>query len=211
MIILGITGNSGAGKSTVSTIIKNNTGAFIIDADKILKDMKAPGNDYYNDIVRLFGEDILIKNSERNKGKIDNKKLSKIIFNDIEKRGELNKLTFKYVGEKTKELILENKDKDFIILDFPLLYEGNFDKICNYVIGVIADQETKISRIKQRDKVSKEQCETRINSQLDEEKLKQMADFIIDNSSNVKYINLINYVIRLIHKIKKNEEDKKKF
>ena len=210
MIILGVTGNTGAGKSTVSTIIKNNTGAFVIDADKILKDIKVPGEDYYNDIVNLFGGDVLIKNSGKKKGKIDNKKLSMILFNDSQKREELNKLTFKYVKEKTKKLILENQNKEFIVLDFPLLFEGGFNKICNYVIGVIADNETKIARVKQRDKSSKVQVEARINAQLNEEKLKEMADYIIDNSSNVRYINLINDVIKLIHKIKKDEEDKKK-
>lgn len=210
MIILGITGNTGAGKSTVSTIIKNNTGAFVIDADRILKDIKVPGEDYYNDIVSLLGEDVLIKNSEKKKGKIDNKKFSMILFNDSKKREELNKLTFKYVKEKTKKLILENQDKEFIVLDFPLLYEGGFDKICNCVIGVIADKETKIARIKERDRISKEQVEARINVQIKEEQLKEKADYIVNNSNNIRYIALVNDVIRLIHKIKKDEEEKNK-
>ena len=66
MIIIGVTGNSGAGKSTVSTIIKNNTGALVIDADNIAKEMMVKGEPYYNDTVDLFGEDILIKKPEKN-------------------------------------------------------------------------------------------------------------------------------------------------
>ena len=210
MIIVGVTGNTGAGKSTVSTIIKNNTGAVIIDADKIVKEMMVPGEDYFRETVELFGEHILVKSPAKHKGKIDNLKLATALFKDAEKREKLNKITFKYVGQKTKELILANQDKEFIVLDFPLLYEGGFDKICNYVIGVVADEETKISRIKQRDRVSKKQVEARIDAQMNEQTLKETTDFILDNSKDTKYINLVKNTIRVIHKIKKEEEEKKK-
>ena len=70
MIIIGVTGNSGAGKSTVSTIIKNNTGALIIDADRLVKKIMLPGESYYNETVKLFGEEILLTKPEKNKGKI---------------------------------------------------------------------------------------------------------------------------------------------
>ena len=191
MIIIGVTGTSGAGKSTVSTIIKNNTGALVIDADRIAKEL-------------------MIKKPEKNNGKIDRKKLAVFLFENDENREILNKLTFKYVGAKTKEIIMENQDKEIIVLDFPLLYEGGFNKICNYVIGVIADKETKIARIKERDRISKEQVEARINVQIKEEQLKEKADYIVNNSNNIRYIALVNDVIRLIHKIKKDEEEKNK-
>ena len=210
MIILGVTGKSGSGKSTVSTIIKNNSGALIIDADKLVKELSSVGEKYYNEIVKLFGEEILIQTPEKNKGKINNPKLAKIIFNDNEKREKLNKLTFKYVGEKTKEIILENKDKEIIVLDFPLLFEGGFDKICNCVIGVIADEETMISRLKERDRISRDEVESRINNQITEETLKEKCDYIVDNSSRIRYINLVKDVVKLIHKIKKDEGEKNK-
>ena len=209
MIIIGVTGNSGAGKSTVSTIIKNNTGAFVVDADQILKTMRQPGEDYFNEIVNIFGEEILYTKSKK-KGKIDLAKFSNILFRNREKRDKLNKITFKYVNKKVKPLLVENKNKDFIILDFPLLYEGGYDKICNYVIGVISDNETKLSRIKERDRINKEQVQARIDTQINDEELKEKADFIINNSKDIKYINLVKEVIKVIHKIKKNEEEKKK-
>lgn len=209
MIIIGVTGKSGAGKSTVSTIIKNNTGAVVIDADRISKNMMMQGEDYFNDILKVFGEEILIKRL-KHKGNIDSAKLANIIFNDKDKREQLNKLTFKYVTKKTKELILENKEKEIIVLDFPLLYEGGFNKLCNYVIGVISDDETKIVRIKERDRISKSQVEARINTQIDDKKLKQAADYIINNSKETRYISLVKDVIKIIHKIKKDEEEKNK-
>ena len=68
MVIIGVTGNTGSGKSTVSTIIKNNTGALIIDADKIVRELMIPGENYYKETVELFGEEILIKKPEKNNG-----------------------------------------------------------------------------------------------------------------------------------------------
>ena len=167
------------------------------------------GEDYFNDILKVFGEEILIKRL-KHKGNIDSAKLANIIFNDKDKREQLNKLTFKYVTKKTKELILENKEKEIIVLDFPLLYEGGFNKLCNYVIGVISDDETKIVRIKERDRISKSQVEARINTQIDDKKLKQAADYIINNSKETRYISLVKDVIKIIHKIKKDEEEKNK-
>ena len=208
MIIIGVTGTSGSGKSTISTIIKNNLGALVIDADKITKEMMVKGEKYYEETVSLFGDDIVVKNSEKNKGKIDRTKLATILFQDSEKREKLNKITFKYVKEKTKEIIMENKDKEFIVLDFPLLYEGGFDKICNYIIGVVSDEETKIKRLRERDRISKNQVLARIDTQIDEEKLKEKADYIIINSEKTKYIDLIKNVIKIIHNIKKKEEEK---
>lgn len=205
MIVIGVTGNTGSGKSTVSTIIKNNTGALVIDADKVVKELMVSGNEYYEETVKLFGEVIVNKEKQ----KIDNKKLAKIIFEDEEKREKLNKLTFKYIGKRTKELILENKEKEVVVLDFPLLYEGKFDKICNCVIAVVSDEETKISRIKERDRITKEAAKKRLGAQIDEEELKKKADYIVDNSNNVKYFSLVKNVVNLVHKIKRDVEEKK--
>lgn len=210
MVIIGVTGNSGSGKSTISTIIKNNTGALIIDADNIVKEIRVQGEKYYDEVVKLLGDGILIKNSEKNKGKIDKAKLSKLIFNDDKKREELNKLTFKYVGEKTKNLILENKDKEFIVLDFPLLFEGGFDKICNYIIGVVSDEDTKVKRLRQRDRISREYALKRLETQMSDEVLREKSNYIVENTEKTKYIELIKNVIRIIHNIKKEEENKKK-
>ena len=210
MIIIGVTGNTGAGKSTVSTIIKNNTGAFIIDADQIARQMMVPGEEYFDEVIKLFGNDILFNRKEKHKGKINYSKLAMLLFNDAEKREKMNKITFKYVGKKTKELILENQDREVIVLDFPLLYEGKFEKICNCVIGVIAEEETKIARITERDRITNAQALSRLNVQINEEELKEKADYIVDNSGYVRYITLVNNVVKLIHKIKKDEEENKK-
>ena len=208
MIIIGVTGNTGAGKSTVSTIIKNNLNAIIINADEVANSIMEPGNEFYDKVLELFGDNILEKRPSK-KGKIHKPSLSKILFSDAEKREKMNKLTFKYVGKEFKRLILENKNEDYIILDVPLLYEGKFDKICNYVIAVTADEKTKIDRVKIRDRIHPDQAKKRLDTQNTDEFFKENADFVIENNQDNRYINLVKDTLRVIHKIKKDVGEKK--
>ena len=186
MIIIGVTGNSGAGKSTISTIIKNNLNAYVVNADVISKDLMEPGKPYYNEILELFGkENVLHSKNSKNRNQINRSKLAKIIFDDKEKRESLNKITFKYVGAEMKRQILESKEqgKNFVVLDVPLLYESKFDKVCNYVIAVIADEQTKVDRLRIRDNLNdNKDALIRLASQPDDNFFKEKADFIIDNS-----------------------------
>jgi len=202
MIIIGVTGNSGAGKTTVATIMKNNLGAVLINADTIAKTLMKPGEEYYNDILKLFEGENLLQKKEKYKDRIDRAKLSKLIFENEEARKQMNKLTFKYVGQEMKKIIMENKNADYIILDVPLLYEGGFEKICNYVIAVIADEETKIARIHERDKIQNNDAKNRIRTQISDEFLKENANFVIENNASNKFINLVNQTIRVLHQIK---------
>jgi dephospho-CoA kinase len=206
MIIIGVTGNTGAGKSTVSMIIKNNTNALIIDADKLATTLMEPGTSYYNEVVELLGEKILQTKPAKNKGKINKNELAKILFEDVKLREQMNALTFKYIKKEVKQIILANKSQEFVVLDFPLLYEGGFDKICNYVIAVVADKTSKIDRVKERDNLSKDKIEKRLLAQNDDNFFKEKANFVIENGANSKYINLVNDTIRIIHKIKKEQE-----
>lgn len=209
MIIIGVTGNSGAGKTTVATTMKTNLNALNISADEIAKELMKPENDYYNDVIKLFGEEILYTEKSRKAGKIKRQKLAKILFTDSKKRENLNKLTFKYVGKELKSIIMEHKNDEYIILDIPLLYEGGFDKICNYVVAVVADEITKISRICSRDRINGNDARNRISTQMNEEFLKEHANFVIDNGGKNQYINLVNQTLKVIKAIKEEEKKEK--
>ena len=89
------------------------------------------------------------------------------------------------------------------------MYESGFNKICNYVIGVVADEETKIERIKERDKLNLNQIKKRLETQKDEEFFKSKADFIIENPKRNRYINLVKDTLKVIHKIKDETINKK--
>ena len=185
-MIIGITGNSGTGKTLIAKAIKKafkNEKTEIIDADKIAKELAVPNQEYFKKIVGLFGKEILTK-----EGIIDRKKLASIIFENGIKREKLNKITYKYVGEETKNRIAKSKSKT-IIIDAPLLIESKLNKLCDVVISVIADQKTKLERICTRDNTDKKAALQRLNSQKhDEFYIKNSNCFAITYICNIQII-----------------------
>lgn len=168
-MIIGITGTSGSGKSTVAQILAKKLNAKIIDADKVAKESFKKGNIYYEKIEEEFGKNIT------------RKELAKIIYEDKSKREKLNSLTYEYVVKEILN-ILNNINCENVILDVPLLYESNLNIACDKVIGVIADRETKLQRICIRDKISLEEANARLNIQNNDEYYKLRADYIIQNN-----------------------------
>ena len=94
---IGITGPSGAGKTSISKLLKEKLDADIINADEIVKEMSVSGTEYFKEIVKTFGENILLDNGEINKPKLAN-----IIFSDASQRELLNSITFKYIVDEIK-------------------------------------------------------------------------------------------------------------
>lgn len=176
MKIIGITGNSGSGKSTIAKIIKDECGGIVIDADRIAKDMTNTNSRYLQKIINAFGTDI-IKDHQ-----LDRKKMADIIFNDKMQKEKLDKITFKYVVDEIKMQVDLAKEKyNYIILDVPLLFESRLNEICNYTVGVVSEREDKINRICKRDNISRAKAEERINSQPDDSFYIDKCDFIINN------------------------------
>ncbi len=181
-MIIGITGNSGTGKSEISKILAKKIDAKVIDADEVVKELSENGNEYYAKIVELFGISIVENN------KLKKQQIAKIIYNDEEKRKELNKLTYKYVVDEIKKRANNTKYKN-IIIDAPLLFESRLDKICNFTIGVIADINKKIRRICRRDNIEPETARERLNIQKEDEFYIQKSDYIIENNEKIDAIN----------------------
>ncbi len=186
-MVVGITGSSGAGKSTVCEILKNKYGAVIIDADKIAKQLSQKGNEYLVDIVELFGQEILLENGELNRSKLAN-----IIYNQHEKREQLNQRTFKHIRVAIKEKlqnILEENPKAVIAIDAPLLFEAGLEKICDFIIAVIAeDKELQIERIVQRDWITEEQAEKRLQAQKSNEFYTTRSKYVIANNGKLEEV-----------------------
>ena len=201
MIIIGVTGNAGAGKSTVSTIIKNNLGCTVISADNLAKKVNVPGSEYYEKTLEMFGEEVL--NEDKS---IDRKALAKILFSDAEIKRKMDALTAKYIGAELLRLAKEenkNPKNEFLVLDVPLLYECGIYKICNYVIAVTCEEEeTKIARIVERDRRTKAEAKAIIDSQPNNEFYTSKADYSVYNNKDSSYLNLINGVLKIIHDIK---------
>lgn len=184
MKILGITGPSGAGKTTLTTILKNGYNSYTISADEVAKklsnDNKTP---YFKEMVKLFGKDILQED-----GKLNRKKIASIIYQNNEKRKSLNNLTFQYVVKDISNQIekVKNQKYDYIGIDVPLLYEAKMEKICDAVIAVVAEDEEKISRICKRDKISKEIAKKRLEIQNNNEFFAKKANFVIHNDGTIE-------------------------
>ena len=136
MTVVGITGTSGSGKSTVAGIIQQNYNAQIIDADQIAKELTQQDTEYLRKITKTFGEEIL------ENGKLNRKKLADIIFSDKKQKEKIDKLTQKYVVDEIKKQVKESKNK-LVLLDVPLLFETKLNEICDITIGVIADKKQK--------------------------------------------------------------------
>ena len=191
MKIIGITGNSGSGKSTISKLIRKNYEAKIIDADKIAKEMTKNNGEYLQAIRQAFGNDV-IKNNE-----LDRKKLADIVFLNRTEKEKLDSLTFEYVVEKIKKELEANQNLDYqyIILDVPLLFESKLDKLCDYTIGVIAPKTEKIKRICKRDKLSKEKALQRLNSQPNDEFFTKNCNTVINNENKEETIKMVNEIM----------------
>lgn len=192
MRIIGITGNSGSGKSTVSKMISENYEAKIIDADKIAKEMTMDNGEYLQAIKQTFGEDVIKDNT------LDRKKIADIVFSNKTEKEKLDSLTFEYVVRRIKEEIKKaqlKSDIKYIVLDVPLLFESKLNEVCNYTIGVTAPKIEKIKRICKRDKLLEEKALQRLNSQPDDEFFIQKCDFIIQNMNNEKTEEKVNEIM----------------
>lgn len=174
MTVVGITGTSGSGKSTVAGIIQQNYNAQIIDADQIAKELTQQDTEYLRKITKTFGEEIL------ENGKLNRKKLADIIFSDKKQKEKIDKLTQKYVVDEIKKQVKESKNK-LVLLDVPLLFETKVNEICDITIGVIADKKQKIERICKRDNIEEKQALARLSNQKDDKFFSNNCDYIVKN------------------------------
>ncbi len=182
MKIIGLTGGIGTGKSTVSNFLLHRK-HVVIDADKIARDVVMPGQPGLVQIAQIFGDDILLPD-----GNLNRAKLGEIVFNDGTKRDTLNKIIHPHIREVINARIEQARiaGKEIVFLDIPLLYEGGFETICHAVWVLYVPEQVRVSRIMERDNLTREAVMKRISSQLDEMEKRQRADIIIDNSGDKK-------------------------
>lgn len=178
-MLIGLTGGIASGKSTVSRILQD-FGAKIIDADKIAHEVLKKGEEGWRRVKNHFGSEILKENEE-----IDRSYLGKIVFNDSAARKKLESLVHPLIISKIKKEIKRvSGESKIVIVDAPLLYETNLDRLVEEVWVVYVDSKTQLKRLIQRNGLSQTEACNRIKSQMSLEKKKECADVIIDNTGN---------------------------
>ena len=182
-MLIGLTGMSGAGKSTVAALLKKK-GFRIIDCDALVHSL-------YEDIryIRLvgdaFGEEYI------HEGGVDRKKLGALVFSDPASLKKLNETVSPFIMREVTARIKEAKAEDTsTVLDAPLLFEYGLEKYCDCVVGVTVELETAVRRLCARDHRNEEELRARLRSQHDCAFFKEQCDYVLENNSDEQTLSV---------------------
>jgi dephospho-CoA kinase len=181
MRVYGLTGNIGSGKSTVAAMLRE-AGIPVLDADRMAREVTAPGGKAYDAVVRAFGKGIL-----RDDGAIDRKRLGEIVFSDPASRGRLEGITHPAIYEAMKDAVaaMERGGRRAVVVEAALIHESGRKGLFDAVISVACDRETAISRLAARDGMSRGDAEARLDAQMDAGRKAGASDYAIDNSGDI--------------------------
>ncbi|WP_251861805.1 dephospho-CoA kinase [Clostridium sp. Marseille-Q2269] len=179
---IGLTGGIGAGKSTISQMIKEKN-IPVVEADEISREVLNLYPEILIKVADIFGKEFLDDN-----GNLKRKEFGSYIFKNKEKRIEYENIIMPYITQETfrRIRVLEESKELICILDAPTLIEQGLYKKMDVNILVWVDKDTQVNRVMKRDGLSREEIINRINSQMPIEEKKKFVDYIIDNSKNIE-------------------------
>lgn len=180
MIIVGLTGGLGTGKSTVTGFFKE-LGAYIIDWDELAREVIRPHLKAWKEVVEHFGKGILNDDLTVNR-----QKLADVVFSDKEKLARLNQIVHPGVFEEDERITSEIKNLDpgaLIVKDIPLFFEVASHISVDKVVVVTASEQTRLRRLKEKG-ISRQDAQNRMKCQLPLEEKVESADFVIDNDGS---------------------------
>jgi dephospho-CoA kinase len=182
MRVIGLTGNFGSGKSTVAGMFRR-AGFPVVDADRIAREVTAPGGRAYEDVLREFGKGILLPD-----GGIDRKRLGELVFADPKRRARLEAITHPSILDAMKEALsaLSRDGHRVVIVEAALVHESGRKGLFEEVISVLCDGETQLRRVTARDGITREQASARLRAQMDAEDKGRRSAYVIDNSGDLE-------------------------
>ncbi|HJY28953.1 MAG TPA: dephospho-CoA kinase [Pyrinomonadaceae bacterium] len=200
MLRVGLTGSIGVGKSYVASIFIE-VGCHVLDADLTAREVVMPATPGLKAIVQEFGEDVL--NTD---GTLDRKRLGALIFADENRRQRLNHILHPFIIARQDEILREWEREDpkgIGIVDAALMIESGGYKRFDKLIVVHCRPEVQLERLMLRDKLSREEAERRINSQMPQEEKQKFADYLIDTSdgfdlTRARTVEVYNQLIRVM-------------
>jgi dephospho-CoA kinase len=178
MLRIGLTGGIGAGKSTVSNRLVE-LGATLVDADRIAREVVAPGTPGLAEVAAEFGEDVLAGD-----GSLDRPALAAVVFSDESARARLNGIVHPLVGRRTEELIASAPADAIVVQDIPLLVEGSGAASFPLVVVVNAPVEVRVRRLLASRDMTEQDARARIAAQAREADRRAVADVWLDNSGD---------------------------
>lgn len=185
MIVIGLTGGIGTGKSTVSDYLRKK-GCIILDADDISRKMTEAGMPALSIIKNVFGDEVI--NSD---GSLNRHKLGDIVFNNRDKLQKLQQIitteVVDNINRNLSQLQSEHCD-NIVVIDAPLLFECGMENIADENWLVISEMSVRIKRVKERDNLSEEQIIARINNQMSQEDKEKLSDYVLDNSGSLQQL-----------------------
>lgn len=179
VLLIGLTGGIGSGKSTVSGLLAER-GAVVIDADAITRELQQPGTPVLAAMVERFGDGILAPD-----GTLDRQAVADIVFADSDALADLGKIVHPAVGAEIARRLQEEADTDHVVvLDVPLLVESGRDDMAALVV-VDVDPEIAVRRLVEQRGMREDDARARMARQASREERRAKADVVIDNSGSL--------------------------
>ena len=202
MVVIGLTGSLGTGKSTVAGMFAN-FGAEVLDADAIAHQLIGPQGACTKSVVKIFGSSVL------DGGNIDRRKLAGIVFHDPKKikrlEGIIHPVVKKEISARLRKFERSN-NVEVVILDVPLLFESRLDRLVDYTVVVKASRQNQIKRARRKFGMSRGEALRRIRNQMPLRDKIRRADIIIDNDGPLTKTK--NQVIEIWQRIRQKKKKK---
>lgn len=179
---IGLTGGIATGKSTVAKLLTDR-GAILIDLDGIAREVVEPGQPSLLAIAERFGQTVIQAD-----GTLDRKKLGSIVFADAAERKALEAITHPAIRAVMKRRMAEHESRypdKLVVVDVPLLFESKLESYFERIMVVYVPRDAQLRRLMERDKLTAEEAEKRLNAQMDIEDKRLKADILIDNGGSL--------------------------
>ena len=191
MLVIGLTGPTGAGKSMVAELFAAH-GLPILSADAIYHALLVPPSACLNELVARFGKEI-----ERPDGTLDRRALAALVFDSKKDLADLNEIAHRHVMQaiRAKLEALRTQGVVAAVLDAPQLFEAHAERDCNVIVSVLSDPALRIERIMRRDGIDEAAAQKRMAAQLSDSFFRSHSDYVIENNASPDALHPLVYQI----------------